>query len=429
MKAIPSPTNLTLLAMLVLPLVSESAEVGGIDIHGAVSVTASTSDTYNYLGKTDDEIDFNNIELTLNGQYLFDNGIRVGAQVYAYETAGYDEITLDYASVSYDFTDWFGLSLGRNKLPLGLYNASQDVDFVHPFVNLPLTYYRKSLRPLVNAYDGMGARGALALGALGALDYNVYLGRAQNPTGDSLLARELENGTYFEVDSWDSGATWGGAVFWSTPLDGLRVGFSYVWFPDSEVTSTILTAEEVALIPSDSRVLPQTPELGGPAGWNAFLAGTRSAMEADFKLWSVSAEYLGDRFTVAAEYRRTVIDAYISDGLVGTAESDSEDEAFYLLGSYRLSEKWEVGAYASFYFNDVNNRDGEDRRFTPDHRSWQYDYAISAKYQILEYWLVKAELHYLNGTANLLNTDGQNEDPSDWDEEWFYAAMKTTFHF
>ena len=69
-----------------LPL--HSADMGGVAIHGSLSATGAYSPEYNYLGDTEDSLDLNQVELILNGTKRFDNGIKLAAQIYAYELAG-----------------------------------------------------------------------------------------------------------------------------------------------------------------------------------------------------------------------------------------------------------------------------------------------------------------------------------------------------
>lgn len=107
---------------LLLAAAAQGIDWQGLDIHGAVSATASYSDTYNYFGDTAEELDVNLLEATLNATYVFTNGIRAAAQGYAYQQGDYSQITLDFATLDYQFSEYLGVRLGRNKQPFGLYN-------------------------------------------------------------------------------------------------------------------------------------------------------------------------------------------------------------------------------------------------------------------------------------------------------------------
>ena len=68
-------------------------DAGGIAIHGSLSATGAYAD-YDYYGETADHFDLIARELTLNGAYRFENGLRAAAQIYAYDLAGYSDLTL-----------------------------------------------------------------------------------------------------------------------------------------------------------------------------------------------------------------------------------------------------------------------------------------------------------------------------------------------
>ena len=91
-------------ALVIFLPVIRSADMGGVSIHGSLSATAAESDQYNFYGNTAHKFDVIQKEMTLNGAYRFENGLRASAQVYASEMAGYNSISLDFASLDYAFT-------------------------------------------------------------------------------------------------------------------------------------------------------------------------------------------------------------------------------------------------------------------------------------------------------------------------------------
>ena len=68
---------------------------------------------------------------------------RVGAQVYDRNIGqlGHWRPEVDWAYADYKFADWFGLRGGKVKTPLGLYNDTQDQDFLRVFALLPQSVY------------------------------------------------------------------------------------------------------------------------------------------------------------------------------------------------------------------------------------------------------------------------------------------------
>jgi hypothetical protein len=85
--------------------------------------------------------------------------------------------SLDWAVADYRFTNWFGVRAGKVKTTLGLYNDSQDLDFLHVFAVLPQSVYSTDLRDTTIAHAGGDIYGTIPLRhRLGDLSYTVYAG-------------------------------------------------------------------------------------------------------------------------------------------------------------------------------------------------------------------------------------------------------------
>jgi len=153
-------------------------DIDSIPIHGSVSETAAYSDKYNFYGATDDRFHIIQSELTVNGAYRFENGIRTNVQVYAYKLDGTSDLTLDLATVDYSYRDWLGIRVGRNKHVSALYVESMDVDQIRTFASLPIGYYPRSYRALQGTTDGLTLYGNIKIGKSGgSFDYTAFIGR------------------------------------------------------------------------------------------------------------------------------------------------------------------------------------------------------------------------------------------------------------
>src|SRR5258707_626364 len=90
-------------------------------------------DMFNYLTMKTSDGSFVFTDGGLNISTQITDNLRVGAQVSVRNIGelgkGYPE--LDWATVDYKFTSWFGLRAGKVKTILGLYNDSQDVAVVN----------------------------------------------------------------------------------------------------------------------------------------------------------------------------------------------------------------------------------------------------------------------------------------------------------
>ena len=103
---------------------------------------------------------------------------------------------------------------------------------------------------------------------------------------------------------------------------------------------------------------------------------------------------------------------------------DEDSERFYGMLSRRLNQWLELGAHYSVLFVDAGDRGGDGPRFSSPHRAYQKDLALSARFDINDFWLWKLEAHYMDGTAEL--SSASNPDP---EPRWGFFLVKTTLSF
>lgn len=346
-----------------------AADMGGVAIHGSLSATAAYSPDYNYLGDTKESLDLNQTELILNGTKRFDNGIKAAAQLYAYELAGYEDLTLDFANVDYSFRQEVGVRVGRNRLPSGFYNEVQDLDQVRVFASLPLNFYPRAARSFGASYDGAALYGNVSAGRAGSLDYQVYAGVMPALDEDMPFMKGLAS------SKLEIGPAYGASLVWNTPVEGLRLGFT-------------------------QQLAPEIESATGPA-----------LSEIDYSAHVASVEYTRGKWIASAEYKHTTAKVEVLNFPVPSAESD-EDHAYVQL-TYQATDKLGLGAY--YGYSDYESR-GFDK-----------DLAVAASYALQPWWLVKAEVHLMDGIGNLGNAGDLN--PGATDETWTYFVLKTTVSF
>lgn len=357
------------IAGLCLSASLSAADMGGIALHGSLSATAAYSPDYNYLGNTKDSIDLNQIELILNGTKRFDNGIKLAAQIYAYELAGYEDITVDFANLDYSFRQQFGVRAGRNKLPSGFYNEVQDLDQVRVFASLPLNFYPRAGRAFGASYDGAAIYGNIAAGKAGSLDYQAYLGVMQPLDEDMPFMKGLASNN-LEINQ-----IFGAALIWNTAIDGLRAGYS----------------------------IQKAPDIDSGTGF--------ASAVVDYTAHVFSVEYTRGKWLAAAEYKHAISDVSVTFFPAASTKA-SEDHAYVQL-TYQATDKLGLGAY--YAYSDFETK-GVDK-----------DFALAASYAIQPWWLVKAEVHLMDGIGNLGNAGDLN--PGATDETWTYFVLKTTVSF
>lgn len=399
-------------------------ETGALPVHGSVSVTGAYSDKYNLLGDTDGRADLAVTELTLNGSHAFRSGLRASAQLYAYEIAGYNDLALDFATLDYRFNPLIGMRAGRYKHAFGLYGDAQDVDMVRPFAFLPLDFYDKTLRPINAALDGVEVYGNLPLGGAGSIDYRLDAGWAPPLSMAGPFFQDLSSTSpirYTASDRVENYTVW---AFWNTPVEGLRVGATVVRLPGFTFSGQMHTASSLAQAANDSRLLPGM----FPAGmWDLAVAGRPAGLSLDLTMSYFSAEYTRGDWVFAAEASRTDVEQTITMPVLGTSTSGSGSESYYAMATWQTTGRLQLGSYYGLAYANKDDRRGRKLVAVPGHTAWQKDFALAASYQLASWWLVKAEVHQLNGTKSV--PGHLNGDAARWKANWNYLVLKTTVSF
>ena len=352
-----------------------------------------------YLGNTSDgTFDFR--EYAANASWS-KGKFRVGAQAFGQKLGEYgeDKIKLDWAIVDYQATQWFGIRAGRVKMPRGLYNEALDVDAVRPFVLLPQSVYDARLRDFNASFDGAMLYGNIGLGRLGSLDYRIFYGAKKMPL-DSGAADYFNNDVPWPNTAIDIDGIRGGALFWNTPLNGLKVGYSYNGFEKFRVERNMYL-----------ETMPGMPPVPTPVFKESAL----------YERQILSAEYVTGDWQFAIEAGRE--QAYWQTLF---APMRSVNYAAYASAARRVNSWLELGGYVS-YSKDSMVMFMEPRVDFPEYR--QFDYALSARFDLNEYTIFKLEAHYFDGAGKLFSTVEKPIPEGTADESWAMIAAKVTFSF
>ena len=245
---------------------------------------------------------------------------RVGAQIYDRNLGhlGKWHPELDWAYASYKFKPWFAIRGGKVKTALGLYNDTQDLDFLHAFALLPQSVYPTDLRDSTIAHTGGDIYGDLRLmHHLGTLSYTAYAGLRQDSQygGYPYLLRNPT--AAINLTSY-GGLQYGGDVRWTTPLKGLRVGISRM-------------NEDIDGYGTTTAFGPQQPyHEWSKADWTNQYYG----------------QYTRGKLQIDSEYRRYWRNQEIYSGLL---EIQTDVRGWYVAGSYRVMKRLQIGSYYSRY--------------------------------------------------------------------------------
>ncbi len=405
---------------------SEGADDFGLQVHGFASQGYLLTENNNYLGQTTGSgcLDLNEFALNITASPL--DRLRLGVQVFARAIGDYggDVPQIDWAYADYRFNDQAGMTVGRFKIPHGLYNETRDLDMTRSEVFLPMTVYSERLRDVYLAINGAEMYASLPSSCLGSLDAVAYIGGQNYEGGDhGSVALEFENTGYFNsVTSVRVQRIVGGALTLNAPVEGLRARVS------------LFDAHHLEVVGADNGVLVSPG--AGPLGSDVY---GNTAIDATMQdLWSgiLSLEYQYHNLLLAAEYTREYAkvtgqnatslyaNVPLGGGASGTADLGTATsanvvyrrlEGGYLSAAYRLTPKSEIALVRGIGFADYQHR---GLSFT---RQW----TLAARYDILENWLVKAEWEYVQGTQEAFAL----ENPGGLSRNWQIFALKTTVDF
>ena len=372
-------------------------------IHGFVSEGGFVSTANDYIGASSQgSVEF--FEAGLNVQADVADRLRAGIQIFGRDVGQFRDLPprIDWAYLDYHWRDWLGLRAGIIKMPYGLYNEYADIDSARTAILMPQSVYPLRDRSALLAETGFSVYGHKRLGeGAGALDYQAWLGTLNVPAN----ALEVVNAT---LDGIDTKYVTGAQLFWRAPLEGLRVGGTWLRTSidfklrlDPATTSALIMAGLVPMDYDGKLVISQRPD----------------------SLAIASAEYTRDNWLFAAEYARwyTRQISTLPDLL---PTQNTKNERFYALASHRFTPEWELGGYYSVMFADADDRSGDNSKFAKPYLAWQRDAAATLRFDVNEHWLWKLEAHFIDGTADLFAS--QNANPERY---WGLFLFKTTVTF
>ncbi|MFZ0762076.1 MAG: hypothetical protein WAM69_19170 [Candidatus Sulfotelmatobacter sp.] len=346
-----------------------------VQVHGFVSQGLVYTNHNNWLTMNTSDGSAAMTDFGLNMSSEVTDKLRIGAQVYDRNLGqlGQYHPSLDWALADYRFKSWLGVRGGKVKTTLGLFNDTQDLDFLRPFALLPQSVYPTDLRDATIAHVGGDVYGNISLRRnLGDLSYTAYAGHRSD---------SIYSGYPYYLSSFGSqiksfgGLQYGGDLRWNTPLKGLLVGASRL---DED-----LTGNGLALNPFN---------LG--AGLVPYSETSKSDWANQFY-----GEYTLGSLHLASEYRRYWRNQELFGG---TSESFADVRGWYVSGAYRVSKRFEIGSYYSRY-TIANVVAGALAAFYPPATdtslpaNHDYDKVITGRADLNKFWNVKIEGHFMDG--------------------------------
>lgn len=386
-----------------------------IDVHGFLSQGYLQSDYNNFLAETE-EGTFEFREYGINVASDLTDQLHVGAQLFGRDLGDYgnDEIILDWGFADYRFQDWLGIRAGRMKAVHGLYNETRDIDMVRTGIFLPESIYNDAWRESLTAVDGIGIYGTLPLKSLGSLSYQGQWGKIRLES-DSGFAKYINESIRLDVSDTETSDIYLAGVEWTPapPLDGLRLRWTWnIWELDEEGVTSSDPFWQIQGVPP----------------------GLPLSYHADLNIHVVSAEYRWGNLVLAAEtFYPAGYDHRLKISLPGLGtntlfDESSDPEGYYASAAYSFTEWLELGILYSAFYRTADDKDGKQHEAStgyPRYNAWLKDTALTARFDILDNWVVKAEGHFMNGADIML----QEDNPDGTREDWFLFGCKVTYSF
>jgi hypothetical protein len=362
------------LAFAVTASAQTSFSVGNkeVQVHGSIQQGFVVSDDNNFLTMSTTSGTTAMTDGALNVASQVTKKLRVGGQLYARNIGdlGNGRPQIDWLFADYRFHEAFGVRGGKVKTALGLFNDTQDMEFLHTWALLPQSVYPLDLRSVTIAHVGADVYGQLRLAKAGTVAYTVYGGTMPDDKRGGYRYGVEDTGLLYREPARQHG--FGADVRWTAPVDGLTAGYSLMY---GKVSA------EMTMAPN-----PFVP------------------FAVDFRLelpvWrhsAVFADYQRDRFRASAEWRHEYIQVESTPVLFPPLEQNGQ--AWFGSASYRVLRQLEVGAYRSqFVANTALPSSGDDNHI--------YDTAATARFDLTSFWNVKAEAHFMDGYGNPYSARG-----------------------
>jgi hypothetical protein len=350
------------LALSVIPCVAQSLDDLNIQIHGYATQGFLYTTNNNILttSSSDGSPAWTEAVVNVSAQPIPKLRIAVQGRYFLLGNYG-NSIILDWASADYKASDRFGVRFGKVKTPSGLFNEIQDIDPSYTWALLPQGVYPISSRNSLLSHYGAVAYGSIKLGkSLGKVEYRGWGGERVLGSDDGYWLSQTESG--IALPNGMSGATYGAALHWKTPLPGFMLGAS------------------------DSKDVQWHAPLLVDNGSYA-LSGTETIQPLNTP--NYFAQYEHAKLMVAGEFSRLDGNGSLT---IGGQPSPLrfDNRAMYGMATYKLTTKLTGGTYYSQSFNHAVAL-GPAR--------FQKDWAISGRYDFNEFLYAKAEQHFIDGTS------------------------------
>jgi hypothetical protein len=358
-----------------------------VEVHGFASQGFVYTNANNWLTMDTSQGSAAFTDFGFNVSASVTDKLRVGAQLYDRNLGqlGQYHPSMDWAVVDYRCKSWFGVRGGKVKTTLGLYNDTQDLDFLRVFALLPQSVYPTDLRDATIAHLGGDIYGNVSLKhRLGDLSYTAYAGHRSDSLHGGYVYLAAQYGLYY---SRYGGLQYGADLRWNTPLKGLLIGASRM---NEDITGQATAKNPSSLGPA---YFPESDH--SKADWTNQFYG----------------KYTVGKLRIDSEYRRFLNNAYYSSFGSVALTNITDVRGWYVSGTYRVMKRLALGSYYSRYaITSVTG--GPQGAYVPSQTDTSlppnhiYDKVITARVDLKRFWNLKVEGHFMNGYGFSTFPDG-----------------------
>jgi hypothetical protein len=346
-----------------------------VQIHGFASQGFIYTDHNNWLTMHTSQGSGAFTDFGANASMQVTDKLRIGAQGFDRNLGNLGEWhpSVDWALVDYRCKSWFGFRAGKVKTALGLYNDTQDFDFLHTFALLPQSIYPADLREAAIAHIGGDVYGTFSLRHnLGDLSYTAYVGHRSDSIYSGYPYFLSQFGIY--IHSY-GGLQYGADLRWKTPWKRLLIGASRL--------NEDITGKGTGVSPFNSS-----------AGFQPYYESSRADWTNQFY-----GQYTAGNLLIDAEYRRY----WRNQEVFNDSSADLADvRGWYVAGSYRVSKRLAIGSYYSRYMVtnvtsgllSLISTQATDTSLPANH---DYDKVVTVRVDLNKFWNVKIEGHFIDG--------------------------------
>ena len=398
-------TRLVTIGAIVLLPQFVHAEAGRWRFNGFLSQSAIYTSDNAFFGRSDDAInlDFRELALIFNGNLT--QSVNMSAQLLSRKAGSADDGTpqIDYGFLNWRFYETVentdGFMLGRVKVPYGFFNDTRESPFSRASIFLPQSVYIDRIRNSTMAADELVY---FVEHRTDIWNFSFKTGYGKSVTDAKELVDTFDIGNTDAKFQFDSAKAWNLQFLADYDAGRIRFGFSRLMVPVAFSSTLNFPGFAPIYLKGDA-----------VSYWNIF-----------------SVEYNHPDFSLTTELFDTIINF---DGI--TVDPSIPNYHNYPRGGYvqtlfHLNAKWDVFARYDADIFDSHDKSGSDYHHfigVPGFSRYAYDKTLGAAFRPSSDWLIRFELHRVNGTMWMTRRDL----PQGYQikRHWDLAALSAAWRF